>query len=91
MGPLILSAFIVGALVIILSYVEVLPGPRLGLVPGRRHRLDGDRPRPRHPVPLTANSGEESVRPGRTRFAQPSLSMIVALAMPPPSHIVWSP
>jgi hypothetical protein len=25
MGPLILSAFIVGALVIILSYVEVLP------------------------------------------------------------------
>jgi len=26
MGPLILAAFVIGALVIILSYVEVLPG-----------------------------------------------------------------
>ena len=56
MGPLILAAFIVGALVIILSYVEVLPDHGSGwyLAGGIVAMVDG--PRPGDAVPLTSDS-----------------------------------
>ena len=60
-------------------------------------QVDHDRGRDRDHHPETSHrswsirgSGYDDAR-APVRPCQPSRSMIVALAMPPPSHIVWRP
>ena len=102
-GILIVAMFALGVLIVILNYAGLLPGGvnRGDLRgPDPRHPVPLASAAPPRPVPDAegpAPQGRSSVTPSGSvagptaRPAQPRRSMMVALAMPPPSHIVSSP
>jgi hypothetical protein len=80
MGVLLLGLLVAGLLVIIVNYLGVLPGGATTI-----HSLWRRRQAP------GAHGGRRPPWAGPESVGQPSASMMVALAIPPPSHIVCSP
>jgi len=71
------------------THGAVIPGFNLNQVLQGRFRWDGLGQQPNPPYPRPQNGGEHD--DGNDDIQAYSLSMMRALAMPPPSHMVWRP